>query len=236
MASTVLSLVQDFCGEQGLPVPPLLVGSQETSIRQFLAISQMVMRELSEFRWADQRLRKTWTSITGQDQGPLTTIFGSGYYGIEPGTLWNQSRRMRIFGPLSDQIWQALQVLPNAGPEFQSWISAGRLYVSPAQNGTDTLSGIYITKYTVLGVDLIAKERITADSDTLLFPDMVFLLGLKYRWRKAKGESGWEDDFNAFIGSVAKNIIKDGAPTLALSANNKGPRPGIVIPSGSWNV
>lgn len=236
MASTVLSLMQDFCGEQGLPTPPLLVGSAETSIRQYLAIANMVLRELAEFRWNEQHLRKTWTSISGQDQGTLLSIFGAGYSGLEHGTLWNQTRRMRIFGPLSDQIWQALQVLPNAGPEFQSWITGGHLYISPSQNGTDTLAGIYITKYCVLNSAGIAKERITVDDDTLLFPDLVFLQGVKYRWKKVKGEAGWEDDFNTFIGSIAKNIVKDGAPTLALSSNNRGPRPGITIPAGSWNV
>jgi hypothetical protein len=236
MTSTVLALVQDFCGEQGLPVPAALVGSSETSVRQFKSIIQNVARELQEFRWDGQRLRVTWTSTLGQDQGALTTIFGAGYNGIEPGTLWNQTRRMRIYGPLSDQIWQALQVLPNAGPEFQHWISGGHLYISPQQNGTDTLSGVYITKYGVASSAGVAKELITVDDDVLLFPDMVVLAGIKYRWRKAKGESGWQDDYNSFIGLTAKNLVKDGAPTLALSSNNRGPRPGIVIPAGSWNV
>jgi hypothetical protein len=235
--TTVLTLLQDFCEKQGLPVPTAMVGSQEKSVRQFRSIFRELVQELSEFRWQQQRLRITWTAATGQDQGELTTIFGAGYAGIEPGTLWNHTRRMRIYGPLSDQIWQALQVLPNAGPEFQSWISGGHLYVSPALVSTDTLSGIYITKYLVLDIDgVTTKERITADDDSVLFPDHVFVRGIEYKWKKQKGESGWEDDYNTFMGLVAKNLVKDGAPTLALSSNNRGPRPGIVIPAGSWNV
>jgi hypothetical protein len=150
--------------------------------------------------------------------------------------MWNATRKMRVYGPVSDQIWQALQTLPNAGPEFQGWISNGHLNISPTPNGTDTLTAIYITKYVVIGADAVAKEKITADDDTFLFPDFVFLQGLKYRWKKTKGEQGWEDDFNTFIGLVSKNMIKDGAPTLSLSTNNKGARPGIIVPAGSWNV
>ena len=234
--TTILSLVQSFCEVQNLPVPSALVGSQEKSVRQLKALAQEVIQELGEFRWQQQRLRTTWTATAGNDQGALTTIFGAGYSGIEPGTLWNQTRRMRIYGPLTDQIWQALQVLPNAGPEFQSWISNNHLYVSPALVATDTLSGVYITKYVVLDESGTAKERITADTDTLLFPDFVFSRGLKYIWKRQKGEAGWEDDFNSFMGLIAKNMVRDGAPTLAMASNNRGPRPGIVIPAGSWNV
>ena len=235
--TTVLTLIQDFTEKMGLPRPAALVGSQEKSVRQLNALLRETISDLGKYGWSEQTLRFTWTALGAQDQGALTTIFGLGYDGLIQDSLWNQTRRMRLYGPVPNTVWQALQTLPNAGPEFQFWISGGHLYVSPTLAVTDTLSAQYITKYTVLAVDgVTAKARVTADDDSLLFPDDVVTRGLEYKWRKQKGEAGWEDDYNAYIGLVANALTKDGAPTLSLSRNNKGARPGIVIPAGSWNV
>jgi hypothetical protein len=236
MSSTALFLVQTYCQKQGLPVPTALVGTQEKSVRQFLGMMNDLVLELSEFKWQGQKIVKTWTALAAQDQGPLTTIFGAGYGALVPNTLWNQTRRMRVFGPLPDTIWQALQVLPNAGPECQSWISGGNLFISPAPEVTDTLSAVYSTSYGVVDNSSTAKPYITEDTDTFVFPDIVMLRGLEYKWKKTKGQPGWEDDYNTFIGLVAKNMVKDGAPEVSLDTPSQSPRPGIIVPAGSWNV
>ena len=236
--TTVLALVQSFTDKLGLPTPSAMIGSQDKSVKQMKALLQETVRDLGEYRWENQRVRTTFLSVGGTDQGALTSLFGSGYFGLVPDSLWNNTRHMRIFGPLSDQVWNALQTLLNAGPEFQSWISQGHLFISPAATAGETLSAVYVTKYTVLAVDGVTyKELVTADDDSLVFPDNVVLRGFEYKWRKQKGESGWQDDYNDFIGLVAKNMVKDGATRLNLSLDQGyGMRPGIVIPPGSWNV
>jgi hypothetical protein len=235
--TTILTLVQDFCEKTGLPRPSALVGVTEKSVSQFRALLTECVEDLAEYPWREQTLRKTWTSLAGQDQGTLDSIFGAGYRSWTPGTMWNDTRKMQIYGPVSDQQWQVFQTLPNAGPEYQSWISGGHLYISPALPAGENLSAIYSTNYGVLDLDgVTTKPRITADSDSLLFPDNVVKRCLEYKWRKQKGEAGWEDDYNAFIGLVARSIVKDGAKTLSLSPNPIIARPGIVVPSGSWNV
>lgn len=235
--TTILTLVQDFCEKTGLPRPAALVGVTEKSVSQFRALLLECVEDLGKYRWPTQSIRKTWTSVSGQDQGALTTIFGDGYSGIVPQTLWNNTRVMQIFGPVSDQVWQNFQALPNAGPEFQCWVSEGHLYISPAQVAGETLSAIYRTTYGILDEDGVTeKARFTADTDTLLFPDPVVKRCFEYKWRKQKGESGWEDDYNAFIDLVARSIVKDGAPTMRLDNTGMTLRPGIFVPSGNWNV
>ncbi len=238
MPTTVLTIVQDFTEKLGLPRPSALVGVQEKSVRQFRALLQEAISDLGEYTWESQRLRLTWLSLAGQDQGPLTTIFGAGYDSLVPETMWNDDRHMRIYGPVSSSVWQTFQTLPNAGPEFQMWVSGGHLFVSPALELDENLSAIYTTKYGVLDIDgTTTKERITADDDSLLFPTNVVSRALEYKWRKQKGEAGWEDDYNAYITLVARALVKSGAPTLQLdSGAQRIARPGIVIPAGSWNV
>jgi len=236
MSSTALQIVQDFCEKMALPVPQALVGNTERSVSQYRALLLETVEDLGQYKWQQQRILWTWPSVAGQDQGALVDIW-PGYFSVEPNTMWNRTRRMRIFGPLAESIWAALQVLPNAGPEFQHWIAGGHLFISPAQIDGDTLGVTYITSYGVLSVLGVPQQRIEADNDTFLFPDLVVKRLLEAKWRRQKGETGWEDTYNDAMGLVARNIVKEGAATLSLDTlPNRGPRPGIVIPAGSWNV
>lgn len=235
--TTVLTIVQDLTDKIGLPTPTALIGSSEKSIKQFRALVRELVGDLSEYNWPSQELKCSWTSVAGSDQGALTTLFGPGYHGLQANTLWNETRKVRILGPVTEERWQYSQVLPNPGPEYTCWITGGHLYVSPAAVAGETCSAIYRTKYAVLAVDgITTKLNITADDDSFLFPDIVVRRGLEYKWRKAKGEAGWEDDYNSYISAVAANIVKDGSAKLSLTPGVPQMRPGIVIPSGSWNV
>lgn len=239
-SANVLQLALLFCEQRGLPVPTTLIGSVDKNVRQLRSIISDVVLMLAEYRWPDQRLRKTWTSLAGQDQGPLDTIFGAGYYGLVQDTMWNETRRMRIYGPVPDQVWQALQTLPSAGPEFQSWITGGRLCVSPALPSGETLSVVYITKNVVARPDpfgpVTYSDFVSSDQDYFFFPNNVFLRCLEYKWKKTKGEPGWEDDYNETMSLIARSTAKDTAQKMHMAPVEGGLRPGIIIPAGSWNV
>lgn len=235
--TTVLSIVQDFTERLGLPTPSALVGVTESSVRQYRALLNQIAQDLAEYRWQQQKIRGAFTATAASDQGLLTDLFGAGYSGLVPDSMWNETKHIRVYGPVSDAVWQALQTLPTAGPEYQAWVSGNHLYLQPAPAVTDVFSAVYITKDVFLDVDgLTTKSRLTADDDSFLFPDNVVSRALEYKWRKQKGEAGWEDDYNAYIGLLAKNIVRDGAPTFQMDSPNQAPRPGIVIPPGSWNV
>jgi hypothetical protein len=235
--TTILSLVQSFTDKTGIPTPAAVVGVTEKSVRQLRTLLQECVDDLTEYQWPQQTLRITWPSVATADQGSLVSIFGGGFKALVADTLWNETRHLRIYGPVTSAQWQALQTLPNAGPEYQYWVSNGHFFVSPILAAGETLSGMYVTSAGILDVDgVTAKSLITADNDSLLFPDNVVKRCLEYKWRKQKGEAGWEDDYNAYIGLLAKNLSAQTAPTLKLDSTHLSIRPGITIPAGSWNV
>ncbi len=238
MSKTALQLVQDFTDFNGLGQPGGLVGSTDATVKQYLAMLNRILTQIKEYSFEEQKIRKTWVGVATQDQGTLTALFGSALRWIVRETGWNDTRRMRIFGPVSDATWQALQVLPNAGPEFQMWLGGSHLYISPAPKAGETLSMIVYTRNLVLAGDAVTtKEFVTADSDTFLLPDIVIQQGLQYVWSKQKGVQDWEDEYNTFISTVAKNNVKDGDVVLRMDLRDTPSiRPGIVIPAGSWNV
>lgn len=235
MTSSVLSLVQDFCAKMTLPIPTALVGATEFSVAQLRALLAEVVRDLLEYQWEEQKIRKTFASVAAEDQGLLTTIFGAGYKGLVLNTLWNVTQNRQITGPLTDQAWQLLKSSTAIGPVEQYRVDGGHLRIVPTPPNTYTYSAIYLTAYGVVDTGGTAKAAVTIDSDTLLFPDNCVIRCLEYKWRRQKGEP-WIDDYNDFISLLAKSISKDTAPILYLSRSPSSMRPGIVVPAGSWNV
>lgn len=236
--STVLQLLQDKCDMMGLPTPAALIGATDKSTKQYRAVLLEVIQDLGEFRWQQQTLRRSFTTIAAQDQGLLSSLFGADYCGLVRDSMWNETRHMRVFGPMTGPVWEALQTLPNAGPEFQYFIQRDHLLISPAPVVGETIAAIVESKYNVIAADGVTyKERVTVDSDTLVFPDNVVKRGFEYKWKRQKGESSWVDIFNDYQTLVARNIANDTMAKLSLDVwPNKGISPGIVIPPGSWNV
>lgn len=237
MTYTALSLVQEFTDKLGLPRPNALISATDKSVRQYKALLAQTVRDLSEYKWPEQTIRKAFTTIAGVDQGKLVTLFGEEYAGIVKDTMWNNTRHMRIFGPITNTTFNALQTLPNAGPEFLMYISREHLFLTPEAVAGEEITASIISKFNIVH-GATYQELITDDGDKLLFPDNVVSRYFEAIWRKQKGESGWTDDWNDAMGLIAKNIVKDGGgKTLSMNSNpNLGPRPGIIIPPGNWNV
>lgn len=235
MATTVLTLIQDFCQKMGLPLPGALVGATQKSTAQYMSLVRETVIELGQHHWEAQTIQAQFLAKAVTDQGGLGTLF-SGYQELVQGSMWNLTRKMRIYGPLPEAIYNALLVVPNAGPEFQYWISRGHLYITPAPKLNEVIIATYLTKNNVLAADGITyKERVTADSDTLLFPDIMFNLCFEYKWRQQKGEAGWENYYNDYMTALARNVGKSTMSTLNLDSRpGFGPRPGIIVPPGSW--
>lgn len=236
--TSALQLVQFFCDKQGLPRPAALITATDKSSRQYQSILRETIADLGEYRWQQQRIRQSFVTVAANLQGTLQALFGAGYAGLERDSMWNNTRHMRIFGPVSEQTWNALQTLPNAGPEFLCWISRDSLYLSPAAVVGENISAIIITKYNVLagGSGSTYQEYVTSDADSLVFPDNVVLRLFEAKWKSQKGETGWQDVYNDAIGLIAKNIIRDSGTKLSMdTVPNAGPRPGIIIPPGNWS-
>jgi len=234
----MLALIQEFADGKGLPTPNAIIGASDKTSKQYLSLFKKTVRRLYSFNWPKLVVRRTFLSVAAQDQGLLTTLFGVDYNGLVQESGWNDTRHMRVYGPVPEQIWQALQTLPNAGPDYQHWISNGHLYISPQLTAGDTMAFMVKSRYLCSdAAGTTAKEFPTLDTDQVQIPDEPVILMFEAFWREQKGESGWENVMNDALSSVAKYVTKDGMSTLNMDSNPRiGPRPGIVIPPGSWNV
>jgi hypothetical protein len=234
--TSVIALVQEFCGKKTLPVPTAVVGSTDTGIIQIRYLLTEVVRELSKYSWQQQKVQKNWNTVLAEDQGLLTTIFGPDYQELSPGTMWNLTLDEPVEGPLTDVQWAAVKAIDMTGPEQFFKITGNHLRLLPVPVQSEAMYVIYQSAWGVMdGTTKVPKEVISADSDIFLLPDILVHRSLDYRWKRAKGEP-WESDFNEYRDLLAKELNNGSLPVLALDHCQPSAKPGIIVPSGSWMV
>lgn len=229
---TVLQIVQEFCGLRGLPVPTALFGATETSVVQYRAVLNAVLREAAEKPWPETKVRGTFTTVATADQGALSSLF-SGFGSLVKDTFWLDSETLPVQGPLDDATWAALTTLQISGPPYSYWLSGGNLYLTPTPPAGLTASAIYHTdwKYFDGGTP---QQTITADSNTCVVPDDVMLAGFEAIWLQKKGLA-WQAAWNDFQSRMAHSLAA-AQPTLQLDNAPNIARPNIYIPPGNWMV
>lgn len=233
---SVLSVIQDFAGQKGLPVPPGVVGVPEASTRQLWILLKQAVEELAKKDWQVLASREVWTSVAGPDQGRLVDLFPTGQYErIVARTFWNVTQRYPMSGPMSAVQWQQAKATPAVGPIGSYYIMGGRLYVWPDLPAGETLSAIISTGLLVIGADGTLKEVPTADDDVFRISEGVVRRELEWRWLKEKGEP-WQASWDAAQEAQSFELLRETMPVLSLEMRKQAIRPGIVVPAGSWHV
>lgn len=236
MSDSLLTTVQDFCAENSLPIPAGVCGVTETGVAQYKALMKRLVTELSQYTWKEQIIRKTFTTIAAENQGPLSTVIGPDCRGIIQNSIWNETKRRPFVGPVPPAVWESLKALPITGPLDRYSFHGDNFQILPAPPAGETIGLMYQSSYGIIDeTRTTTKANFTVDSDEFLFPDVVVAKGLAYLWKKAKGEE-WQDLYNEYMGLIAKNIVKDTAPILYLDHAQQNIKPGIWIPSGSWGA
>jgi hypothetical protein len=231
-----LTLVQDFCVKRTLPSPSGVVGNTNLGVQQIAMLVREALEDLVKFDFQVLSARTTWTAVAGSDQGAVATLLGPGFDRIASNTLWNQTHMMQFIGPLSPQDWSALQVMPAAGVSYYYTVLGGNLFAWPELAGTETLAAIKTSGYLMTSADgLTYKEVPTADDDLFRIPEGIVRKWLQFKWEQTKGES-WLASYEDAMRMVGDHVVATGLPTLQLDRRQAAPRPGVLIPAGSWNV
>lgn len=235
---TVLSVIRSFCERTQLPVPTSVLGTTDTQVAQVRALLEEEGNDLAaRGGWQALNLEASHTTLAAEDQGAIATIASSGFRYIKNQTIWDRTSRLPVAGPMDSQDWQALKAVLATGPRYRFRIRGGKLLVNPSPPAGDSWYFEYVSRYWILGADgTTYKEYFTLDTDTLLLPETLLLMGLRWRWKKEKGFD-YAEDFRTYEMQVKDALGRDGGkPVLFMDDNSPGPKPGIWVPDGSWTV
>lgn len=235
--ATCLSIVQAICGRLSLAVPNSAVGNTDNQITNIIALCNEEGQELAaRHEWTALQTEATYTTLATEDQGLMETIApGLGY--IINDTIWNRSLRRPVFGPKTPQTWQQNKAFAINGPWSNFRVKGGHLLMYPTPSAGQTCVFEYTTRnWCTDATGVTGSEYWTNDTDIPRLEWILLVLGTIWRWKKLKGFE-YAEDFNVYERRVQDAMGKDGSKDwLSLSNTKYDIFPGIVVPSGSWNV
>lgn len=194
---TALTIAQTAADELGIDRPSSLVGSTDPSARQMLALlNREGVHLVTRYEWA-ACIREYQVTVTS---GTATYAVPSDFSRLVDGTMWDDTNRWEMIGPLSSQEWELLlrgiiistprRVWRLIGERdgTYSGATAFNVQIMPTpSNSTDQFSYEYIsTGYARRSADGSAGP-FDHDDDLPILPEQLFILGLIWRWKSAKG-------------------------------------------------
>lgn len=232
---TLLSLVQKFCRRNGLPSPATVYGSTDPQIQQVMHLLEEEGNDLAQrHTWTTLQHEAIHTTLASEDQGAIETI-APGFRFIRNHTIWDRTDQLPVDGPISDQEWQGLKAISNTGPRYRWRLRGGRLLSNPAPTAGHAWAFEYQSLNWILDNDgSTTKSEFSEDADTLLLPDTLVLMGLRWRWLREKGLS-YAELFQSYEMQVKDAMGRDGGkPTLSMDGCSQDARPRILINPMSW--
>lgn len=191
---TLLSICQTALREIGdFAVPTTIVGNNDPNAVQMLALANRAGRTLAnDYRWQALLTNYTFPTVASTDSYALPNDFGR----FANLTQWDNTNTTRVQGPVTPSQWQFLQSSGLGGAaQFDKAfrIAGGLFYIYPTPTAADTIAFQYYSRRWITG-----KEAFSADTDEALIDEDLILLGTKYRFLAARGDS-YEREENEYL-------------------------------------
>lgn len=240
MASTMtlLATVQEFCDRRGLSSPSTVIGNGDDSIRQLRGLANEVVQDITSRgkSWAVLQKQTTFVSVASELQGQMDTLFPFGFKYLIEDSLYDRTQRRPLYGPRNAPKWQEAEALPTTGPFYSYRIWAGYFYLQPAPPAGHTIAAEYASDTAIFNNDAgpVYRKYFAADTDVFQLDAELLILGLQWKWRRAKGLSFSQEKLD-FESALAQAIGTDADKgEVNLTGGTRDIRPGIFVPAGNW--
>ena len=234
---SLLTIIQNFCRRQNVPVPATVYGTTDPQILQVMALLEEEGNDLSgRGSWEGITFEATLSTLAAEDQGAMATIASNGYRYIKNGSIWDRTTRLPVNGPVDANDWQAIKALAITGPRYQYRIRGGKLLATPNPPAGNDWRFEYVSHNWILGANGVTyKQYFTLDTDTMLLPEALLMMGLRWRWLREKGQD-YSELFRTYEIQVNAALSRDGAKkTLNMGdAASRAPLPGVFVSPGNW--
>lgn len=141
-------------------------------------------------------------------------------------THWDRNQHWEVLGPVTPQQWEYLKSgIITVGPRLFYRLLGTYFQIFPLPSEyTSRIVFEYNSTYWVEAEDGTLKEKCTADTDSIIFPENMFVLGLKAFYKQAKGMD-YTGDYQLYLSELGKAKAHDqGAPVIRLNGPSVGQR------------
>jgi hypothetical protein len=207
----LLSICQDAADLIGIPRPVEVVNSTDQQVRQLLALAKEEGHELATSHpWEILNRQHTFTTVAAEEQPDAVPDDWDRFL---PNSFFNRTTRLEVIGPITPQVWQAIMAQPQLNRVYLAFRERdNKFLITPNPTAGQTIAYEYISKNWVEAADGELKPTFTADTDTPLLESRLFVLGLRWRFRKTKGLD-YAEDYKTYQKEVQKVQGKDGGST-----------------------
>lgn len=208
--ATLLQLVNNVLPEIGFTQVLSVVGNTNQTARLALSLANREGRSLAKKDWRILIKRNVITTASSADNYSLPSDFDRFIHQTE----WNDSSDTRMFGPVSDDYWQAdLSGLTIVTLEDRFQLRAdgnsNRLFIRPVPTSAENLSFFYAANSWCRSSGGQRQSAFAADTDVLLLDDYVFELGLKWRILQAQKRE-FQVELTEYTMELKKSLARDG--------------------------
>jgi hypothetical protein len=216
---SLLTLIQKTANLLAIPAPTSVVGSTDTQVLQLFALANEEGHELARRHdWQAMTLEYTFTTTATQVQASAVPADLDHFMA---NSFYNRTTVRPVLGPLTPQVWQAIQAYPQINSVYLSFRERDNAFlITPTPAAGNTIAYEYFSLNWAVGVDTVRKAEFTADTDTTVLPERIFELGLRWRFRKSKNLD-YAEDFRTYETEVQKLMARDGGSgTLDITGRN----------------
>lgn len=232
----ILQIGQEAVSRMGLTKPTALIGSKDQTAIHILSLLKEEVKSLGrKISWQVLQREASLTTVAAQDQGAITTLIPNLGFIIND-TIWNRTLKRPVFGPLSPQLQAQNKAFFQSGPWNQFYIREGHLWFYPQPVAGQSVYVQYVSKAVGKSYAGVEINAFTLDTDIPYLDDEALILGVKSRFRAAKGFDNTAD-IAEYTNCINDLIGRDASkPILSMDGTKYDIMPGIFIPAGSWSL
>lgn len=230
---TMANAAQDILS---LPRSSVVASSTDQNVRTLLQLANQEGRELSRrHAWNKLVKEKTFTATADDVQ---TGAVPSDMQMFIQDSMFNRTNVRRVTGPMSPEEWQAQQALSVSVLTDAFRFRGGDILITPTPAGTETYAFEYVSDQWCESSGGTGQSAWTADDDTGVLDENLMLLGIVWRFRKARGLD-YAEEMASYEKEVVQAIMRDGSRrTINYSFDDSlydHAKPPLVI-EGGWDL
>ena len=155
--------------------------------------------------------------------GQIAYDFPSDLQDFISASMWDRNFRWQLLGPISAQEWQTIVsgICP-VGPRIRYRIMDGQFWIQPPPGAaqTDVIAYEYISVNWCNSATGTGQNAWLADTDVYLWPENTLVLGLKWRFLRAKGLD-YTEEKQTYDRAVDRQLARSGSNrSLPLNIRN----------------
>lgn len=228
---SLLTVVQRFCKRSGIASPSTVLGSTDPQVIQILGLLEEEGNDLSgRGDWQELMSEAIHITTASENQGDIKVIASNGFRYIVNGTVWDRTLHLPLF-VMGKRYWQTIKSFSANGPRYHIRIRGGQLLSNPVPEAGHTWAFEYVSWNWISLTNGSRVQYFVNDTDDILLPEPIIMMGLRWRWKKEKGLS-YEEDFSTYEAMVKDALGREGLKsTLDMGCSTLS---GSLIDGGEW--